>query len=254
LNTGASFSVSDLFPEAKGVLFDIDGTLYHQMPVRLIMMLLFVIGNILNPSQLKEKAMIIVAYRKAQEALRNLGPEGGNLNQLDMTVKNTGATSECVSSVVKEWIETKPLPLLKLFRRKGVIRVLDILSKNGFKLGAFSDYPAHDKLRALNLADYFSVAVSASDPEVSGFKPNTNGFHVSARKMGLKRSELIYIGDRPEVDGIGAASAGLPVIILSSYWKSNGAYSFPSVPSFRKLLEILCVPTHSSGNTFPKIR
>ncbi len=125
-----------------------------------------------------------------------------------------------------------------------MIRVLDTLDKKGFKLGVFSDYPVHDKLKALNMSDYFSVAVSASDPEVSGFKPNTTGFHVSAQKMGLKHSEIVYVGDRPEVDGIGAFNAGIPVIIFNSFWKSKDTSDFPSVSSFHKLLEILCAPTN----------
>ncbi|MDM8541051.1 HAD family hydrolase [Desulfococcaceae bacterium HSG9] len=240
MKSGSPFFASVPFSKAKGILFDIDGTLYYQMPVRLIMILLFVIENISKPNQLKKKAQIIVAYRNAMETLRK--SDISNINQIDMTVKNTGATSKYVSNVVKEWFETKPLPFLKLFRRKGMVRVLDTLCKKGFKLGVFSDYPAHDKLKALNVSDYFSVAVSASDSEISGFKPNTTGFHVSAREMGLKCSEIVYVGDRPEVDGIGALSAGIPVIILNSFWKSKNASDFPSVSSFHKLLEILLCP------------
>jgi len=232
--------ISDSYSKARGILFDIDGTLYHQMPVRLIIILLFIIENILKPNQLKKKARIIIAYRKSMEVLRNSDIARGNRNQVEMTAKNMGATCEYVSSVVKEWFELKPLPLLKLFRRKGVTNCLNVLLKNGYKLGVFSDYPVHDKLKALDLSDYFSVAVSASDPEVYGFKPNTSGFQVSSQKMDLKPSEMIYIGDRPEVDGIGANHAGMPVIILNSFWKSKDTFDFPSVPSFHKLLEILC--------------
>jgi len=195
------------YSRVKGILFDIDGTLYHQMPVRLIVILLFIIENISTPRQFKKKARIIIAYRKAQETLRNSKSGKMAISQVEMTVKTVGAPCGYVRQVVAEWFETKPLPFLKPFRRKGVTKALDILLKNGFKLGVFSDYPAPAKLKALGLSDYFSVTVSAVDSDVSGFKPNSTGFYISARKMGLKRSEIVYVGDRPEVDGIGALRA-----------------------------------------------
>ncbi len=82
-------------------------------------------------------------------------------------------------------------------------------------MGAYSDYPAVKKLSALGIAGAFESIISAEDPEVRGFKPHTNGFEVSAKKMGLLPEQILYVGDRVDVDGAGALQAGMGAAILS---------------------------------------
>ena len=227
------------YPEVKGILFDLDGTLYHQAPLRILVMFLFACEQVWKPRQLKRNTRVILEYRKALEKIRNMDPFADKSGQVTLTAENTGETPEYVTSVVACWMETKPLPWLKFFRRKGAAGTLAALRQRGLKLGVFSDYPVEEKLRALGLAQYFPVRISSADPEVTGFKPETDGFQVAAGKMGLRLSEMIYVGDRPEVDGIGAARAGAHPVILASKTKSKKGMDFPTVPTFKKLLEIL---------------
>ena len=224
----------------KGILFDVDGTLYHQALLRPIMILLFVSFNIHNPKELLRKAKVIIAYRKAQENLRHSfqGSSNCSIRQIDLAINNTGEPHCYVSKTIIEWFEKRPLPFLRLCRRRGLNSVLCQLHQKGFKLGVFSDYPTQHKLLALKIYKYFSTVMSANDPEVKGFKPKTNGFAVAARRMGLKPSEVLYVGDRAEVDGIGASAVGMPVVILKGFFDLKKSCDYPVLSSFDGLPKI----------------
>lgn len=213
----------------KGILFDVDGTLYHQTPLRLIMMGLLVLCHLNKPTALKRKLKIIVQYRRAQEVLRKAAKRQKqcHLKQLALTVEATGETSAFVSEVVTEWFEQRPLPFITLCRRRGMERAMDTWQKNGLRLGIYSDYPAIHKINALGIAKYISILVSPEHPEIEGFKPNSNGFTIAAREIGLNPAQMLYVGDRPEVDGQGAVEAGMQVVILRGrFARSIKDYAF----------------------------
>ena len=76
-------------PSIKGILFDVDGTLYYQTPLRLIMILNLFLSNFWRPKELKGLIKIISTYRWAQEQLRKNNISDGNnaQQQLILTVK-----------------------------------------------------------------------------------------------------------------------------------------------------------------------
>jgi putative hydrolase of the HAD superfamily len=201
----------------KGVLFDVDGTLYYQFPVRVIMIAYLISMNILNPRELIRKIKIIKAYRIAQEQLRTSIDNTmiKSKDQFAATVDRTGESYDYVTRNITEWFDKKPLPLLRFCRRQGLLKFLTKLKKEGMVLAVFSDYPAVDKLKALGVSKYFKTVVSSYDSGVTGFKPDTNGFSIAAEKMDLKPSEILYVGDRIDIDGKGAISAGMNVVIIN---------------------------------------
>ena len=201
----------------KGILFDVDGTLYHQRPLRLILIGLLVLSHVYRPRELVRKLKVIYHYRKAQEELRNRDDDQAPNNQRDqlmITAERCKESSKYVSSVTKDWFETKPLNYIRFCQRKDITKTIQILYEQGFKLGVFSDYPPRDKLSSLGVTRFFSTILSSHDRGVYGFKPNTNGFAIAAEKMKLCPSEILYVGDRHEVDGIGATQAGMRVMIV----------------------------------------
>lgn len=206
----------------KGILFDVDGTLYYQTPLRLIMILNLFLSNFWRPKELKGLIKIISTYRWAQEQLRKNNISDGNnaQQQLILTVKKTGISTDKVAKTISEWFEKKPLKFIRICRRFGLKRTLIKLQTRGYKLGIFSDYPAKEKLSSLGVINFFSTIVPAYHDEIQGFKPNTNGFIVAAEKMKLQPSEILYIGDREEVDGVGATNAGMHVQMVGLTSKS----------------------------------
>ena len=241
--TNMSKDISKYFRvfDIRGILFDVDGTLYHPTPLRLIMVSLLLLTNIHKPKELIKTIRVIAAYRRAQETLRTCAQRQKDYpkRQIDLASKQTGESSAFVSEVVKEWFEKKPVSYLRLCRRRGMENVIGLLHQRGFRIGVYSDYPVEEKLHALGISHFFTVIISASDPEVKGFKPETNGFSVTARRMGLKPAEILYVGDRPDVDGAGASAAGMQVVILNGLFKKRTTCEYPSISSCYDLLKII---------------
>ncbi|MFJ4327737.1 HAD family hydrolase [Streptomyces tricolor] len=72
------------------------------------------------------------------------------------------------------------------------------------------------KLRTLGLLDRFESVLCAAELGVS--KPEPGAFLASCAALGLPPHEVAYVGDHPEIDGRGAAEAG-----LLSVWIDRGA-------------------------------
>jgi putative hydrolase of the HAD superfamily len=63
------------------------------------------------------------------------------------------------------------------------------------------------KLRTLGVHDRFETILCAAELGVS--KPEAGAFHAACEALGLAPHEVAYVGDHPEIDGRGAAEAGL---------------------------------------------
>jgi FMN phosphatase YigB (HAD superfamily) len=104
---------------------------------------------------------------------------------------------------------------LRRCRRGGIEELLSSLASRGIPAGVFSDYPAREKLGALQLAEKIPLVACATDAEINAFKPHPRGFLWICERWGLGPAEVLYVGDRVEVDAQGAANAGMPCAILS---------------------------------------
>ncbi|AOR37051.1 hydrolase [Streptomyces fodineus] len=71
------------------------------------------------------------------------------------------------------------------------------------------------KLRTLGLLDRFEAVLCAAELGVS--KPEAGAFLAACEALGLPPHEVAYVGDHPEIDGRGAAEAG-----LLSVWIDRG--------------------------------
>jgi putative hydrolase of the HAD superfamily len=75
------------------------------------------------------------------------------------------------------------------------------------------------KLRALGVHDRFEVILCAAEVGVS--KPAAGAFLAACEALELAPHQVAYVGDHPEIDGRGAADAGL----LSVWIDRDGAYT-----------------------------
>ncbi|MEU9477225.1 HAD family hydrolase [Streptomyces sp. NPDC048191] len=78
------------------------------------------------------------------------------------------------------------------------------------------------KLRTLGLLDRFETVLCAAELGVS--KPEAGAFLAACEALGLPPHEVAYVGDHPEIDGRGAAEAG-----LLSVWIDRGTASARAV-------------------------
>ena len=203
----------------RAVLLDVDGTLYHQGVLRCFMGLELCALPVSMRSLGSAYSIwrSLGYFRRVREELRHLREPEESLATLQYVeaAERIGTDLAQIESVVLEWLHQRPLKYLRICRRRGLEAFLAFLESQGLKIGVFSDYPVLDKLQALGLAERMSLALSATDPEINAFKPHPKGFLHACALWGLPPAEVLYIGDRPEIDAVGATNAGMPCVLLS---------------------------------------
>jgi putative hydrolase of the HAD superfamily len=107
-----------------------------------------------------------------------------------------------------------------------VLPVLDALAP-GYRHGVLSNssLTVQDrKLRVLGLHGRFETILCAAELGVS--KPEAAAFLAACEALSLPPHQVAYVGDHPEIDGRGAAAAGL----LSVWIDRAGTYAGGDVP------------------------
>jgi putative hydrolase of the HAD superfamily len=225
----------------KAIVFDVDGTLYELGRVRRSVICRFVKTYVAQPARGLLAARAILAYRKALETMRAMPADWCNLAeaQLELACAQSGAGPEFMRPTVARWVEQEPLRLLALCLRDGVLDLLHEARKRGIRLGVYSDYPAQEKLRALGLEKAFDVVVTAQDPMVRRLKPDPLGLEVVLKRLGVSKQEALYIGDRPEIDGLLASRAHVRCLIVGRRRSSPMVQGTANLGSYWELIVAL---------------
>lgn len=202
----------------RAILFDLDGTLYDQTPLRILMAMELCTLPLRLGSLPKARDVIraIKRFRSTREELRDLGCPSHPLERLQyhQPAVEVGLDEFEMERIIREWMYRRPLKYLKWCRRKGVVPLFAEAKQRGIQLGVFSDYPAKEKLQALELDAYAQLVLCATDPEINAFKPHPRGFLLACERWGIPPEEVLYVGDRPEVDAKGAEGAGMRCLIV----------------------------------------
>ena len=220
------------------VLFDVDGTLYRQRPVRMLMALELLTATMVHPIGARRRLVALKRFREAQEELRSSDePRDFTRAQISAAATASGLSIEDVGRIVEEWMHERPLKYLSRFKATGLEALLDFLDRAGVALGVFSDYPAAPKLAAMRLDGRFRLVLSAGDAGVGRLKPHPIGFQVACQRWGLVPRQVLFVGDRPDVDAAGAAAAGLPCVIVGRPAAASTPYL--TVPTLERLRDVL---------------
>ena len=206
-----AFQPSD-WKDIRLVVFDVDGTLYRQRPLRLRMARDLVLHAVTKA----EFAPIAVLgkFRRIRERLGEERTDGFEATLIAEAAAASGRSPEAVQALVDDWIETRPLPYLAACRYDGVAELFEGLRRHGKTIGVLSDYPAKAKLAALGLAA--DHVVTAGDPGVGILKPHPRGLQVLMDRAGVAPTATLLIGDRADRDGVAAREAGARVLIRST--------------------------------------
>ena len=223
------------------VLFDVDGTLYSQRLLQMLMMIELLALPVRRPLGWWRTWRTIAAYRSAQESLRVSNTARMSLAaQIETAATGAGVPPAEVEQIVREWMFERPLKYLRRCRAAGIPSLLNFLTRHGVAVGVLSDYPANGKLAALGLSDRFFPVLCSSDEEIGALKPDARGFLKASQLWGVSPSEVLVVGDRIEVDAAGAAAAGMPCVIIgrSSASTPRGG-NILILPSFERLHRVL---------------
>ncbi|MBX9634847.1 MAG: HAD family hydrolase [Magnetospirillum sp.] len=194
------------------VVFDVDGTLYRQGPLRLRMAAELALAIAANPWRWRV-AQMLSAYRKAVEGLAGVAaPDGLEAARLTLASARCGAPPKLIAEMVEEWMGRRPLRHLPACRRDGTVEFFAQLRMRGLRLGALSEYPATAKLSALGLV--VDIAAHAADPAINCGKPDPVGLEWVCRSLGTAPGRCLMIGDRDDRDGAMARAAGARFLLV----------------------------------------
>lgn len=241
--TGRNTAVSTTkpTPPIRAVLFDVDGTLYHARPMRLRMAASLLLLPLRGPRRALRVMKHLRGYRDALEEVRDWPASEVNVAtaHLNRAAELAGDDPERVRATVEDWFMKRPLPHLKNCRRTGLVELLEQLRDDSCQIGFFSDYPVEDKLDALGIREFASVCLSAGDPSVNAFKPRPQGFARACESWNLLPAEVLYVGDRPEVDAAGSTAAGMRCVIIGNRGRAESPETFVPVADFAELGTLL---------------
>lgn len=195
----------------KLVIFDVDGTLYHQQGLRKKMLKALLSHYLVRPHKIRELE-IIRQFRKEREKMAGQTVKNLEKAQYEWCAQKTNFPEEEIRKVVGKWIFQYPNPLLSQYIYCHLKEFFDYLPRQNIKIAVFSDYDAHDKLKALDLkAD---LVVSATDTEIDRLKPDPEGIYYILKKLHISPEQTLFIGDRDDRDGECARNAGINYLIL----------------------------------------
>ncbi len=230
------------------VVFDVDGTLYDQRRLRMVML-----GQLLQHSwqtRSLQTLRVLRTFRRVREALGDAAaqlapdaePEDFMQAQYARTARVHGQTPEAVRQLVEEWLEQRPLPSLAACRYPQLDLLFAGLHQQGKQVAVFSDYPAAAKLDALSLSAW--PISCATDPSIARLKPDPRGLLAVLRQSGVPASRALMVGDRFDRDAEAAKRAGVRALIRS-------AKPHPEFATFRRYDDALFKPVLSRGVAMP---
>jgi FMN phosphatase YigB (HAD superfamily) len=191
--------------EYEAAIFDVDGTLYHQRPLRLRMFAELVKYYILRLWRWRELYALYL-FRKLREKTQECQGDFDSYFY-GKTAAQARISDEKTQAVIKKWIFDFPLPFIAKYADAKVIRCFNWYRSQGKKVLVYSDYPAISKLEQLGLGA--DAVYCASDPGISCLKPCPDGLMFIIKKHDLNPATTIFFGDRYEKDGLCAEKCGV---------------------------------------------
>ena len=192
----------------KAVAFDIDGTLYpaSSLNIRLIP---YVVKHL----------FFYLHYNKVRNILHRTAPLSDFYEyQARLFAELTGSSVEDakkkIQSVVYDGLETyfkkiKPFKYVEeTFRR---------IKAAGYKIAILSDFPPEQKGDIWGLAPYCDVILGSE--QCGALKPSVFPFGILAKQLGVKKEQILYVGNSRKYDVLGAKNAGMMSAYIMPLWR-----------------------------------
>ncbi|MFH1505410.1 MAG: HAD family hydrolase [archaeon] len=116
--------------------------------------------------------------------------------------------------------------------------------KKKYKIGMLTDSDGEKRfkihrIKKLGMYDYFDAIVPTDD--VGFNKPHVRGFRYVLKKLGVKASECVMVGDHPEADLITAKKLGMKTVWTVHAFDRKGKYAYVDyrIHKIGQLLDII---------------
>lgn len=196
----------------RAVAFDVDGTLYPNLPMLLLSALHAV-----------PRLRFLRAFSRVRREIRQEYPiQDFPALQKQMLGDALGVTSGEAGKRIGTWLERD---LDAVYRRLSPYPHVDAcihrLRSAGLKTGVLSDFPIGEKLRYLGLDGLWDCVLAS---EESGYlKPRPEPFLRLAECLDEPPEHIVYIGNSYEYDIVGAQRVGMKTAFLKKKRQHRGS-------------------------------
>lgn len=223
------FSYEHVFAKDKYklIVLDMDGTLYYQRGMQILMCLEMGAFAVMHPFSLW-KLKTISVFRKIREsrefATESAYKEQGDVlvvpnllkRQYELTAGVVGRSEELVQRIIEEWMFIRPLKYLRYTADVNLLAWVKKWRGTGKKVVVYSDYPVKEKCEVLKLeAD---AMFSSDEMSIGQMKPSVKALEVISYEFGVRPEDILVVGDRMSKDGKMAETFGCEYVILKK-WK-----------------------------------
>lgn len=192
-------------------IFDLDGTLYDQPRLRIMMAVRLAMYYVLHPFSIRQ-LYILQYFRKVKDSWTGSSSEEEIIKKVASDIKTD---ADSVRMIVRKWIYEEPLDVIAKTKDEQLAGWIGKLRGSGKKVVIFSDYPTNDKLEALGIQS--DGQYCTLDPRIDALKPSPKGLFVIMEDLGVSAEDMLMIGDRAEKDGKSAKAAGVDCLILERH-------------------------------------
>lgn len=211
------------FTDYDVLIFDLDGTLYDQPKLRLIMAVRLVKYYFCHPFRIRE-LLLIKEYRSIKEhwddivksdlpaSVKEQSEQGMEAMQCAYAATKTRVTYNKAREVIDRWIFENPLDALRKSQDTVLKNYIDRAREEKKTVVILSDYPAEEKLEAMGIK-VDGIYCTMQD-NIGEMKPSSKGLEVILNDFKITSDIALMIGDRFEKDGLCARGAGVDELIL----------------------------------------
>jgi putative hydrolase of the HAD superfamily len=142
---------------------------------------------------------------------------------------------ELITGILKKWLKAD----YEMVLYDDVVPTLKQLKERELTLGLISnvDRDITPIYEGLGLANWLGVVVTSQ--EVGFNKPAPQIFRAALRKAKLRPIEALYVGDQPQIDVVGANSAGMFGILIDRNGLFADVGNSPRISSLTQIAEYL---------------
>jgi len=219
--TGYTSHIAHKIKNYQLFIFDLDGTLYDQRPLRLKITSALIFRFFTLRTQWTD-IKIISEFRKQRELHKGYHSPTLINEQYQWCADVMKIPVEKVKKVVEFYMYLFPLKFLKNYLYPGAIDFLNWLRKENILIAVYSDFPVDDKLKAMEIKADLTL-YSAHDP-VNCMKPTKTGLQYICNKLNIAPENAVYIGDRNDTDGESARMAGVEFLHIDADQARRGKF------------------------------
>ena len=187
------------------VVFDVDGTMYHQPRLRRRMLVEVLLYLIRHPLRLSE-LMTVREYRRVHEHFGSRVCEDLKGALIAEVARNLARDPDRVRGSVEEWLFSRPLRHLQGRCLPEVRASIEELRRRDIGVTVLSDHFPVAKLKALGLE--FDDAYYATRDDLNCLKPNPTLLLKILSDHQVEPANCVVVGDREDRDGALARAVG----------------------------------------------